>query len=250
VTPPEQQRGGLVRNYLDGTIGRRLFVKRLVATGITLASAAAYADVLAPQTARASARRAITAPGRVVAPGPYGFYHFYMWVTDNAFAHPNLTMERRGDSVTWGFVGANDHTVTDASGIGYFDSGYGQQLRNQFKMVFPAAGTFPYHCKDPNHSTTMKGVVKVPVGRNPATGPLGTTFEIIWAQKAADPGYVFDVQMQPPGGTFGDFRTGVTGYHASFKPGHKGEYHFRGRVRNKATGHASGYSPPASVEVR
>ena len=244
-----EQRGDLVKSYLDGAIGRRVFVKSLIAGGITLAGAVAYADVLAPRTARAAARRAQGAPGRGGFPLPNGFYNFYMGVQDNQYGQPNLTVLRRGDSVSWGFHGPKDHSVTESSGLNFFDSGYAPDNRIQFTMVFPAAGSFPYHCKDPNHASSMKGVVHVKVGRTPANGHLGTHFTIKWAQKPADPGYVFDVQKKNPGGTFKAWKTGVTGANTVFTPGQTGQFFFRGRVRNKATGLASDFSPPSSIFV-
>jgi plastocyanin len=242
-----EERGELVRSYLEGAIGRRVFVRRLLGVGISAAAAVSYADLLAPATARAAARR-----GRSSDPFPLpnGFYNFYVGVIDNAFGGGNVRVLKRGDSVSWGFVGSKDHSATEGSGLAYFDSGYAPPARIMYTMVFPAAGTFPYHCKDPNHSATMKGAVKVPVGRTPASAPLGTQFTIKWAQKPAQPGYVFDVQIKRPGETaFHAFRTGITGAHAAFTPGARGKFFFRGRVRSKATGEASGYSPATSIVV-
>jgi plastocyanin len=239
----------LVRSYLDGNIGRRVFVKGLIASGITLAGAMAYADVLAPRTARAAAARR-QAGSRDPFHLPNGFYNFYVGVVDNSFGPNDVTVLKRGDSVSWGFVGSRDHSVTENSGLDYFDSGFAPPTRIEYTMVFPAAGSFPYHCKDTNHASSMHGVVHVKVGRNPFFGPLGTTFDIQWAQKTADPGYVFDVQVKHGTGPFTSFRNGVTAFQAQFKPSHKGQYLFRGRVRNKATGQASGFSPPSSLFVQ
>jgi plastocyanin len=244
----DEQQGDLVRGYLDGAIGRRVFVKGLIASGITLAGAMAYADVLAPRTARAAATQT-TGSGFGRGLLPNGFYNFYVGVSDNQFGPENVTVLRRGDSVSWGMVGLHDHSVTETSGLNYFDSGYAPPTRIEYSMVFPAAGSFPYHCKDPHHAGSMTGTVHVKVGRTPANGPLGTTFIIKWAQKTADPGYVFDVQMKHGTGQFTSFRNGVTGFQRTFKPTGKGQYFFRGRVRNTATGKASGFSPPSSIFV-
>jgi len=248
---PDEQRGELVKSYLDGAIGRRGFVKSLLASGITLAGAVAYADVLAPRTARAAAARRASGDLRGGGPHPTlsGFYNFYMGVQDNQYGQPNLTLLKRGDSVSWGFFGPKDHSVTETSGLHLFDSGYAPAERIMYTMVFPAAGSFPYHCKDPNHASSMKGVVHVKVGRTPANGPLGTHFTIKWAQKAADPGYVFDVQKKNPGGTFQKWHKGVTTAQAQFVPGQTGQFFFRSRVRDTSTGQASGFSPPSSIFV-
>src|SRR5262249_20422900 len=245
------QQGELVRRYLDGNIGRRVFVKGLIASGITLAGAVAYADVLAPRTARAEARRrrgdVLSGPVHL----PNGFYNFYVGVGGNSFGPDDGTVLKRDDSVSWGFVGnGKDHSVTETSGIDYFDSGYAPPERIQYTMIFPAAGSFPYHCKDPNHASAMHGVVHVKVGRTPFFGPLGTTFTIKWAQKTADPGYVFDVQVKHGNGSYKSFGKGATAFQAQFKPAHRGLYQFRGRVRSKLTGQTSGFSPPSYLTVQ
>ena len=248
----KDERDQLVQSYLDGGIGRRVFVKRLIASGISLAAAVSYADLLAGGTARAKARGTATS-----ASGPYptlsGFYNFYTTVVDNFFPEPSLLLIKRGDSVSWGFNGSIDHSVTDRSGMGYFDSGFEPATRIMYTTVFPAAGTFRYHCKDPAHSSTMTGTVKVPVGRKPVSGPAPTTqFTIYWGQKGklAPPGYVFDVQYKRPGDTsFRAYRTGVTKPGANITPTVSGTYYFRARLRNTANGKASGWSPVSHITV-
>jgi hypothetical protein len=245
----EDHRDELVQSYLNGGIGRRVFVRRLLASGISVAAAVSYADLLGPATARAASRRGGRA-GAAAFKLPNGFYNFYVGVFDDTFAGGNVQVFKRGDSVSWGMIGSKDHSVTERSGLEYFDSGYAPPHRIQYTMVFPAAGTFPYHCKDPNHSTTMKGAVKVPVGRTPYRGPLGTQFTIKWAQKPAQPGYVFDVQIKRPGDTsFKPFRTGVTNAQTHITPGQVGQYFFRGRARDTKTGQASWFSPPTHITV-
>src|SRR5262249_57801869 len=111
-------------------------------------------------------------------------------------------------------------------------------------MIVPAAGSFPYHCKDPNHASAMHGVVHVKVGRTPFFGPLGTTFTIKWAQKTADPGYVFDVQVKHGNGSYKSFRKGATAFQAQVKPAHKGVEPVPGRGGGKLTRQTPGFSPP------
>jgi hypothetical protein len=48
----------LVESYLEGGVSRRSFVRRLVASGVSIGAAASYAEVLAPATATAAPRRA------------------------------------------------------------------------------------------------------------------------------------------------------------------------------------------------
>src|SRR5436309_9805850 len=136
----DDERDQLVQRYLDGGIGRRVFVKRLLATGISLAAAVSYADLLAGGTARAKAR---SGSPRLAASAPHsltlsGFYNFYMTVVDNAYAIPSLRVIKRGDSVSWAFQGAHDHSVTEQSGMHYFDSGFQPRNRIMYTSVFPA----------------------------------------------------------------------------------------------------------------
>ena len=116
-------------------------------------------------------------------------------------------------------------------------------------MVFPFAGSFPYHCKDTNHASTMHGVVHVKVGRTPFDGSSGRRSRSSGRRRPPTPGYVFDVQMKHGTGAFKSFRKGVTSAQAQFAPQQPGQYQFRGRVRDKATGQASGFSPPSSLFV-
>jgi plastocyanin len=245
------ERDQLVQTYLDGGIGRRVFVKRLLASGISLAAAVSYADLLAGGTARARTRSAAMT-AEPPSPTLSGFYNFYMTVVDNAYAVPSLRVIKRGDSVSWAFQGAHVHSVTERSGMHYFDSGFQPANRIEYTSVFPAAGTFLYHCKDPAHAGSMTGTVKVPVGRKPVSGTPGTQFTIFWGQKGktAPPGYVHDVQIKRPGeSSFHAFRTGVTAPSTHIAPTATGVYQFRARLRNKANGKTSGWSPIAKITV-
>src|SRR5207249_2692660 len=99
------------------------------------------ADVLAPATARAAARRGRGGRGRDPFLLPNGFYNFYVGVSDDSFGPGNVRVLKRGDSVSWGFVGSKDHSATEISGLDFFDSGYAPPERIEYTMVFPAAGT-------------------------------------------------------------------------------------------------------------
>ncbi|MFL5796551.1 MAG: hypothetical protein ACJ77A_13075, partial [Actinomycetota bacterium] len=78
-----EERGELVRSYLDGAIGRRVFMRGLLTAGISAAAAVSYADVLAPATARAAVRRARGGADTRRFRLPSGFYNFYVGVVDN-----------------------------------------------------------------------------------------------------------------------------------------------------------------------
>src|SRR5919109_4597902 len=125
----EDERDQLVESYLDGGVGRRVFVKRLIASGISMAAAVSYADLLAGGTARAEARRAAR-PASSATPEFQktlsGFYNFYVSVQDNDYLVRSFETITRGDSVSWAFWGGNTkvHSVTDSSGMHDFDSGF------------------------------------------------------------------------------------------------------------------------------
>jgi len=250
------ERQELLQSYLGGGIGRRVFVKRLLASGVSLAAAVSYADLLAAGTARAAARGSGPAGGRHTGPNGYGFYNFYVVAIDNRFVsddtgRSDVRVLKRGDRVSWGFPGSSvDHSVTESSGVGYYDSGFQPQQRGWYSMIFPAAGTYRYRCKDPHHASTMTGTVKVPVGRKPVVASAGTQFTISWARAAAQPGYLFDIQFKRPSDSvFKPFRSGITTPSAHFTPSVTGPYQFRARLRNKANGKACGWSPIASISV-
>lgn len=74
-------------------------------------------------------------------------------VEDNFYSPKTVTLSV-GDTVTWTWMGANQHTVT-------FDDGPGSatQSTGGFQRVFDAAGTYPYHCLV--HGLAMSGTVTV-----------------------------------------------------------------------------------------
>ena len=63
-------------------------------------------------------------------------------VTDNAYV-PKVLFASRGARVSWDFVGPSDHTVTDASGMGLFDSGR-RAPGTAFSYIPPGAGNYAY----------------------------------------------------------------------------------------------------------
>lgn len=75
-------------------------------------------------------------------------------VENSSFA-PQSFSAKAGDTVTWTFKDAFDHTVTadDKS----FDSG-GKKSGDTFDHTFPTAGTFTYKC---TIHTSMTGTVTV-----------------------------------------------------------------------------------------
>lgn len=169
-------------------------------------------------------------------------------VIDFAF-QPASVKAQLGGSVDWTFDSANteNHTSTDTSGMGLWDSG-SEPPGASFSFAFTAAGTYSYDC---TIHTFMKGTVKVPMKATPATGTTTTQFKIQWATITAPAGFVYDVQIQrPTGGGFVNWMTGVTINRGRFTPdAGAGTYAFRARLHKTSNNKASGYSAAAKITV-
>jgi len=221
----------LAERYLDGQMSRRVFLRRLVGTGVTVGAAIAYSDILLADPAH-------TAP----------FFDYYVGVYDYYYLPDNLRTTSF-QSVQWGF-GANDlssHSVTDPthvlnSGFRAPGSTYGKLLR--------FSGTFRYKCKETTHPL-MEGKVHVPMAIGRVRGPLGTAFPLGWSHSSPIPApYVVDVQRRRPSDL--GFKRWITGTHKagfSYVPNAKGKYRFRARTRNTANQKKSAWSPVSQIVV-
>jgi hypothetical protein len=182
----------------------------------------------------------------------YGAFVVPLVVTDSGFSPPRATMTQ-GNSMAWWFSlqDRQSHTVTDASGVfggpgGDLDSGV-RQPGSSFTFRFLSAGSYPVV----DRRTSNASVIEVPLRIRPTPGMEGL-HDIVWSLMDALPPFVFDVQILRPGSaTFAAFRQGETVASAGFMPdAGPGRYEFRARLRNRGTGKASGWSPPAMLEVR
>lgn len=76
------------------------------------------------------------------------------------FFGPSATSVAKGDTVSWHWTGANDHTVqTRRRQIDRFNSGILSGTSASFSHVFPYAGRFSYYCRI--HPDTMRATVTV-----------------------------------------------------------------------------------------
>jgi hypothetical protein len=125
-----------------------------------------------------------------------------------------------------------------------FDSGIVQPGGPSFSYRFTAAGTYPYTCTV--HTLKMNGSVKVPVRVWPEAGRAGRSFHVRWATTTATEGYVFDVQIKPPGDSWTIWVEGVTVAKAMFEPADEGRFRFRARLR-AVSGGATGWSQRATL---
>jgi hypothetical protein len=157
---------------------------------------------------------------------------------------PSEQIQMPGVTTCWrvSWNAKNQHSVTDRSGLGLFDSGL-HKAGYVFRYTFEGAGT--YTATDV--ATGDTGTVAVPGTVSPAFGLPDTTFIVTVATVQPPAGYVYEGQILRPGGDWAEWGTGIS---ASFVPdGGLGTYAFRARMVRKSTGAASGWSPPISIIV-
>lgn len=160
---------------------------------------------------------------------------------------PSLASVPRGGTVVWSFADAKrSHTVTDPSGMGLFDSGIVQAGGPSVSYRFTAAGSYPYTCT--LHMADMNGRVDVPVRVSPATGALGRSYRVRWATLPAPDGFVYDVQIKRPAGSWTSWRSSVTLPKAELVPNRRGTFRFRARLRAVSGGNAD-WSESAEMRV-
>jgi plastocyanin len=166
-------------------------------------------------------------------------------VADFSFT-PALARVERGTGVEWDFAGPSDHTATDPTNLGLFDSG-SRSPGSSFTFFFNAAGTYSYQCSI--HPTLMKGRVKVPLDAEPPIGNLTTVFTVTWAVDEAPTDRAFEVQMRRPGSSqWTAFYEGALISDTFVADSGPGTYTFRSRYKKAGVG-ASAWSPLASVSV-
>ncbi len=225
------ERQQLARRYLDGQMGRRVFLRRLVGFGVALPAAIAYADLLKADPAAAAA------------------YDYYIGVQDFSYFPALQKTAYVGQVIEWGFQGSSyTHSATDPTGV--IDSGFKAQW-NVYDAAMPFSGTFHYHCAETTHpANPMKGTVKVPMSASPASAPLTTTFTLGWSQISGDPAHSFDVQRKGPSDTtWQNWITGTLDRGIQYTPATKGTYSFRARTRSTGPGKTSGWSPARKILV-
>lgn len=244
--PPRE----LLDAYQQGQISRRTFIRRLVASGVSLAAAVTYADVLwggAP--AVADTFDDFYCPGEETGQPA----NFHIQVV-NGFDPGSLDVFH-GGCVRWHF--ATMHGVIDPLGI--LNSGIrgDAPTHDSYSRRFPSSGTFNYSCPhDPSVHPTLQGSVHVPLFIDPRKVRVGKRVWIAWSLIPAPAGFVFDIEVQRPpeeGGRrprkWERWKKGTTAPFARFRAKDEGTYRFRARLR-RADGVASGWTRPASVRAR
>jgi plastocyanin len=143
--------------------------------------------------------------------------------------------------VAW-IARGSGHTVTDATGLGLFDSG---TLADGAGFTFRPPAAAGYRTRD--RATGHTGTLAVPLN---VTRLSGGAYRVSWAGTLPS-GLVVDVQLQEPGDSgFESFRTATRAGGADFTPRRgPGSYRFRSRLRRPG-GPATDWSPVKTVVVR
>lgn len=237
----------LVRGFVEGQVSRRVFVRRLVAAGVALTGAVAYADLLQANPAAALEYHAV-------------------YVQDYAFSASIESLSGPGDYVNWDWdPTAGGHTVTDTSGSGFFDSspypnGFdGWSWVTAFGHEFWASGTWPYHCKDAYHTDgvymspqPMTGTIRVPMVLSSSSGRVGKIISVWFGavDLTSNPGFLYEVQLRKPGASWIDWVVDGTAQTKNYKVKLVGTHRFRARLRNTTLATTSGWSPVAKFTAR
>jgi plastocyanin len=135
-----------------------------------------------------------------------------------------------GESVTWTFPEATQHTTT--SDEGFWDSG-SKSGGATYVRQFTSAGTFAYHC---SFHPTMHGFVAVGLR---VTTPSTSTRTVRWSTVKGTGGTTFDVQVRVGSGRWRDFRTNTTKPRATIAVGSDP---VKVRARTSKGGEDSGWS--------
>lgn len=221
----------LVERYLDGQLSRRVFIRRLVLTGVTTAAALSYASIL----------EALPADAAVT--------DFYLMVQDFAFFTPaKLAL---GQNVQFAsFSHDFFHTATDTSGMALFDTGPIRPNGYGYATI-PSAGSYAYDCSEPKSvHPRMKGKLQAPVVVTPPSGNVNTTFTVKWAAGSLPAGFVVDVQIKAPGTTaWTTWQSGFTTSSATRKFNMVGQWSIRARLRRTSNNKSSGWSTATKVNI-
>ena len=164
-------------------------------------------------------------------------------VTDDIYT-PSVVELKRGGTVIFDHLGPSHHTATDDSGMQLYDSGAVGPGAPSTVFTYPAAGIYLFTC---TLHPRMGGRVQIPVWARPARGGRNRTYVVRWAATPATDGFVYDVQMQRPGGGWQRWHRGITEREATFVPDRgPGRYRFRATMRRWAGGRGL-WSAPDSI---
>jgi uncharacterized repeat protein (TIGR01451 family) len=171
----------------------------------------------------------------------------YISVRDGGVT-PSFHRVALGDTVQWDFFGPSAHEITDAHGLGLFDTGLRSPI-DTYRFKFDQSAEI--RTKDLDAFPLNTGKLVVPVQVAPGSGDQTTAFQVTWALTQPQAGMVDDIQIKRPGGQWGHWMGGqTTTLQSAFTPdAGPGTYAFRSRLRNMTNGAKSRFGPPVSITV-
>ncbi len=170
-------------------------------------------------------------------------------IRDDRF-EPETVGGEMGDRFEWTNAGSEYHSVTEASGLGLWDSQIirGERSHNPetWWVKVPWAGTFSYR----DMVCGFQGRVAVPP-RVPDRVSAGERVAVTMSVEPPPEGTAFDLQLRKGDGEWQTVREAVAEGRAELDPLEAGEYGVRCRIRSLEDGtKATGWSPPAEFTVR
>jgi uncharacterized repeat protein (TIGR01451 family) len=171
----------------------------------------------------------------------------YVSVRDDSL-RPHFRGLALGDAVQWDFFGPSAHQITDAHGLGLFDTGL-QSPISYYRFTFNLSAEV--RTKDLDAFPLNTGKISVPLQVSPSAGTTTTSFLVVWALQQPPTGLVQDIQIRRPGGEWGRWRHRQSErIQDQFVPdAGPGVYSFRSRLRNVVNGTVSRLGPPISITV-
>jgi hypothetical protein len=167
-------------------------------------------------------------------------------VSDNFF-DPTPLRIARGETLVFDYVGADQHTATDGTGMGLFDSGPVDGGGTSTWFTFSSAGRYAFVC---TIHAEMDGQLRIPVRVQPDSGGRHRDYTVRVASDPASGGAVHDLQVRRPGAKrWRIVERAFTDATVSFRPNAGvGMYRFRARLRIPGTD-ASNWSPVARLRI-
>lgn len=156
--------------------------------------------------------------------------------------NPSEATARVGDTVTWSWDGASQHSSTSSPSMPYKWASTILSPGSTYSKVFTYAGRFRYHCQV--HSG-MEGYVSVAPRVSPRTAAAGTVFSVAFGSIALKPNLQVIIEQLPPGADpvegWEPFTTVTTGKSTPWDSTGRavGTWSFRVTLQNVATGRTS-----------
>ena len=156
-----------------------------------------------------------------------------------------------GETVQWDVFGVSTdppHDITDAHGLGLFDSGPMEPV-SYFRFTFTLSAEIRT-MDDPVSYPDNHGKLVIPPQVSPNSGAQTDTYTVTWATAPLST-FVEDVQIKRPGDTrWQEWQHGTTAEGIDFVPdAGPGTYQFRDRIRKVSTRIHSRFGPPTVINV-